>query len=540
MADKAFKKEKESEELSKEIEKEQEQTKEENKENKSKDNNNDNKNTKESKEKKKEPGFWSRSWNKIKTGAGNSKKKFVKAISKEPEDMSEEEFDKYLQEEEAEGNEGYASRYYSLIEELKQMPSLMSLSKDAESKDIAEAVSKNPKLDKEDKEQVDDVKGGKTESESESDVAGKSQSNEKSDKDLSAENKTESENKSIDNTLKEKTAKTASKKESEVADKLEINKKDSNDSNTESKIESESHKNSESQRENKSEPERKENEGGVSNTLKEKSEKTVGESEGEAADKSKSESNEKGEEDLSTENKAESESSENPESEKEESTLNKIMDFKEDGIDLGNNAVSIYKSSKRRKALEALESKADPKSTQARQLSYMKDQAKKESTSNGFNIAQNVLGTVNKAIGKFGSEKVKDIASKISKCINMALNFGKDIALKKLEKKSIKNGLEGLLGGSEVYNKLKDKYKLNGGTMRRAIRVAANRSSMQDLIDADKDKLSEQYEENVQKSDENTLSFMGLAGGKNAQAAKKSMGRSVVDTKEKKEEQEGI
>ena len=413
----------------------------------------------------KKEGFWTRSWKSIKTGAKKSKRKLLKAVTKDPEDMTDEEFDGYLQDEEADGNEGYSSRYYALLEELKKMPALMQFAKDAEPKDISEAVGEDQK-----------------------------QENKKSETEpVKAEKETEQ------------------TEETKGPETAEVQSEETKEPET-----------AEVQSEETKEPE----------TAEVQSEETK---EPETAEVQSEEAKEPETAEVQSEETKEPEKTE----EQEESTPDKLKDLKDTGVELGKDTALIYKSSKRRKAIEALEGKADPNSAQGRQLAYMKDQAKKESVSGGFHMAENVVDAVNKAIGKFGSEKLGAVASKISKFVNMALEFGKNLAVKRLEKNSMKKGLKSLLGGSEVYDRLKDKYKVYGGTMRRAIRVAANRSSVQELVDADKDKLSAQYEENVGNKDESTAAFMGLAGGRSAEAARKSMGRGTADTKEKKEEQEG-
>lgn len=456
-----------------------------------------------SKENTTKEGFWTRSWKKIKTGAKKSRKKLSKAFSKEPEDMSDDEFDEYLQDEEADGNEGYSSRYYALIEELKKMPSLMQLAKDSEPKDIAEAVGESEKAGKREETQVDEDKAGKEKTEAEkTKPEGKAKdeieakSNDVAATKATEENESEPDKVGLNNNSEAE--KINQKKKS--ADKIKQGE------DTEVTAQDTATK---EEQENKEPKKTDEVEKADAPEKSEQSEQS-GKASPEEADKAK-----------------------------EESTIQKLIDMKDDGVKLGNDAVSIYKSSKRRKALEELEKKTDRNSAKGRQLAYMKEQAKKESVSGGFSMARNIVDTANKAIGKFGSEKLSGIAEKVSKFVNMALEFGQNLAVKKFEKQSVKNGLKGLLGGSEVYTKLKDKYKLNGGTMRRAIRVAANRSSVQELVDADKDKLSEEYAHNVESKDESTASYMGLAGGRSADAARSSMGRSVADTKEKKEEQEG-
>ena len=461
----------------------------------------DKKDSDNSKDNTTKKGFWKRSWENVKTGTKKKKRKLIKAFSKEPDDMSDEEFNQYLQDEEADGNEGYAARYYALIEELRQMPSLMQFAKDAEPKDISDAVSGNAKSDESEEKKSNDVEKTDKESEQESETQKEPETNSKNDIE---------ENEQLENNTGAKSE--AKEVEPETAEPEAAQTKENEP---------------EAQQEIKAEE------------TKTESEVNTGETKVEETKTEETKAEETKSEETKTEETKNKEAKPETVEEKAESTIDKLMDMKEDGVNIGNDAVSIYKSSKRRKALEELEKKTDPNSAQGRQLAYMKEQAKKESVTGGFSIAKNIVDTVNKAIGKFASEKVSGIAAKISKLANMALEFGQNLAVKKQEKNTVKQGLKGLLGGSEVYEKLKDKYKLNGGAMRRAIRVAANRSSVQELVDADKDKLSEEYEHNIESKDEKTNAYMGLAGGKNADAAKKSMGRSTADTKEKKEEQEG-
>ena len=338
----------------------------------------------------KKEGFWTRSWKSIKTGAKKSKRKLLKAVTKDPEDMTDEEFDGYLQDEEADGNEGYSSRYYALLEELKKMPALMQFAKDAEPKDISEAVGEDREQESKTPE-PEPEKAEKETGQTEEAEAGQPERTKESEEQSSKEQ----ENKTPETEPVKADAQT---EESEVAEKAE------------------------------------------EQTTQEQENKTS-ETEPETAE-------------VQSEETKEPEKTE----EQEESTPDKLKDLKDTGVELGKDTALIYKSSKRRKAIEALEGKADPNSAQGRQLAYMKDQAKKESVSGGFHMAENVVDAVNKAIGKFGSEKLGAVASKISKFVNMALEFGKNLAVKRLEKNSMKKGLKSLLGGSEVYDRLKDKY----------------------------------------------------------------------------------
>lgn len=368
-------------------------------------------------EKEKKPGFFASKWQSVKTGAGKLAKKGKKAIGKEPDEMSDTEFDTRLQELEADGETGYASRYYALIEELKKMPSLTALSKQAEPDDVAEAVSENPQLDDTDKAES--------------------------------------------NAANEKLAAPSG-------------------------------------------------EGGEKMTAEE-----------EAVSETGRETNET-EQDKTAEGG--SETAESGNTEEGGSLKDKAMALKDDAMAAGTSGMNAFASHKRSKALEQLSTNADIATSSGRQISYMKGQADIETSNSGFDTASNVVNLVNKAIGKFGSSSLAAIAGKVTGFINTALSFGKDFMAKRLEKKSVKNGLKGLLGGTEVYKQMKSKYKLHGGDMRRAIRIAANRSSVQELINADKDKLSEDYAQNVKDGTGSADDYMGLAGGRDAASIKKAMG----------------
>ena len=191
-----------------------------------------------------------------------------------------------------------------------------------------------------------------------------------------------------------------------------------------------------------------------------------------------------------------------------------------------DKAVGIYKNSRRQKTLEKLAGQTDNTSSKGRSYRYMAAQTNKEKTQAGFDIATTAVNTVSDMLQRFGSSKVGDIAGKIAGYINKALAFGKDFMSKRIEKKAIKDGIKGLVGGNDAYKKLKDKYRLHGQDMRRAIRTAAKHSSVTDLINADKDKLSDEYARNVKDKDSGVADVMGLAGGTDELAMKKALGRS--------------
>ena len=442
------------------------------------------KKTDEKQEQEKKPGFFASKWQSVKTGSKKLVKKGKKAFQKEPDDMSDTEFDERLQSLEAEGETGYASRYYALIDELKNMPSLVALTKQAEPEDVAEAVSENPTLEEGEKEEAKE--------------AAESPASETADPAA-------------------KTAETSTASESETAVAPEAAEPEK----TETSVEAESEVSAEVKQEAETPAESKASEPAAENSAEEKNtaapeEKTE---KPEAAGETAEQKSEEKEAAAGEETKDETASSED-----KASVTDKLLTMKDDALNAGKSGMSIVGSYQRSKALAKLSENADISTTKGRKLSYMKGQADIETSNNSFDTAANVVNLVNKAIGQFGSSALADIAGKISGFVNMALSFGKGLMAKRLEKKSVKNGLKGLLGGTEVYNKLKTKYKMHGGDMRRAIRVAANRSSVQDLVNADKDKLSEEYAEDVKSKNGAADQYMGLAGGRDAASIKKAMG----------------
>ena len=412
----------------------------------------------EKKGKEEKPGFFKRTWGKIKTGASRAKRKGLKAVSKDPDDMTDDEFNEHLKDLEGEGDIGYASRYYELIDELSKMPSLMALTKQSEGqKDKEEAVDE-----------------------------------------------------AVKDTQKEQDS-----EEAPAADKEEIAKKAQ-----EEPAEAE-------------EPAKKENAPGKIETA-EKAETEEAPARTEAATESaeteeapaKEEATEKAEaENTPADIEKEHHSEETP-SDKGSVARQIVGETAKVAVENKDKAVGIYKNSRRQKTLEKLAGQTDNTSGKGRSYRYMAAQTNKEKTQAGFDIATTAVNTVSDMLQRFGSSKVGDIAGKIAGYINKALAFGKDFMSKRIEKKAIKDGIKGLVGGNDAYKKLKDKYRLHGQDMRRAIRTAAKHSSVTDLINADKDKLSDEYAKNVKDKDSGVADVMGLAGGTDELAMKKALGRS--------------
>ena len=427
----------------------------------------------EKKGKEEKPGFFKRTWGKIKTGASRAKRKGLKAVSKDPDDMTDDEFNEHLKDLEGEGDIGYASRYYELIDELSKMPSLMALTKQSEGqKDKEEAVDEA-------------VKDTQKEQDSEETPAGKEE--------------------------------IAKKAQDEPAKAEEPAKKE----NAPGKIET---------------AEKAETEEAPARTDKEAEEIETAETPAgtEAATESaeteeasaKEEAPEKAEAENTPADIEKEHHSEETQSDKGSVARQIVGETAKVAVENKDKAVGIYKNSRRQKTLEKLAGQTDNTSGKGRSYRYMAAQTNKEKTQAGFDIATTAVNTVSDMLQRFGSSKVGDIAGKIAGYINKALAFGKDFMSKRIEKKAIKDGIKGLVGGNDAYKKLKDKYRLHGQDMRRAIRTAAKHSSVTDLINADKDKLSDEYAKNVKDKDSGVADVMGLAGGTDELAMKKALGRS--------------
>ena len=405
----------------------------------------------ERKGKEDKPGFFKRTWGKIKTGASRAKRKGLKAVSKDPDDMTDDEFNEHLKDLEGEGDIGYASRYYELIDELSKMPSLMALTKQSEGqKDKEDAVDEA-------------VKDTQKEQDSEEAPAGKEE--------------------------------IAKKAQEEPAKAEEPAKKE----NAPEKIET------------------------AETPVKTETATENAETEESPA---KEETPEKAEAENKPADIEEEPHSEEIQSDKGTVARQIVGETAKVAVENKDNAVSIYKNSRRQKTLEKLAGQTDNTTGKGRSYRYMAAQTNKEKTQAGFDIATTAVNTVSGMLQRFGSSKVGDIAGKIAGYINKALAFGKDFMSKRIEKKAIKDGIKGLVGGNDTYRKLKDKYRLHGQDMRRAIRTAAKHSSVTDLINADKDKLSGEYAKNVKDKDSGVADVMGLAGGTDELAMKKALGRS--------------
>lgn len=427
----------------------------------------------EKKGKEEKPGFFKRTWGKIKTGASRAKRKGLKAVSKDPDDMTDDEFNEHLKDLEGEGDIGYASRYYELIDELSKMPSLMALTKQSEGqKDKEEAVDEAVK-DTQKEQDSEEAPAGKEE------IAKKAQ-----DEPAEAEEPAKKENAPG----KIETAEKAATEEAPARTDKEAEEIETAETPAGTEAATESAETEETPAKEEA-PEKAEAENTPADTEKEHH-------------------------------------SEETQSDKGSVARQIVGETAKVAVENKDKAVGIYKNSRRQKTLEKLAGQTDNTSGKGRSYRYMAAQTNKEKTQAGFDIATTAVNTVSDMLQRFGSSKVGDIAGKIAGYINKALAFGRDFMSKRIEKKAIKDGIKGLVGGNDAYKKLKDKYRLHGQDMRRAIRTAAKHSSVTDLINADKDKLSDEYAKNVKDKDSGVADVMGLAGGTDELAMKKALGRS--------------
>ena len=419
---------------------------------------------------------------------GKKKSKFGRKLRKffgadtDVDSMSEDEFRVHLLEMEYNGEAGYSSNYDKLVEELQGMPSLMALAKQAEKKDVAEAVEESPQTDSEDKKSSKEAKAAqKTGEESENETAGKKAadmtvSKAALRKATKAEEKTEQgkkkdEESDVDTETAKNEAKNVRKKEKDVVKKIPeaakeaANKGDSEETGEEAESSGGEEK-SEGNAEEKAEENAEENAGGdEDDSLKSQvSKMIVGDGKEDESDKDKEERKKK---------------------------VKQINALQDSALNLGSKSFSSIGDIMRTRSLSKAAKNADSGSKEGRRLQYASYNAKKNMSNGLFDVGQGILDVVNKVFDIFGSDTSKKIAKLVTGFVSKGMTFGKEYFAKRIEKKAAKNGLKGILGGSNVYKKLKTKYKMHAPDMRRAIRTAARHNSVSDLVNADKDKLKD-------------------------------------------------
>ncbi|MCR5777191.1 MAG: hypothetical protein K6G84_07230 [Lachnospiraceae bacterium] len=396
-------------------------------------------------------------WSRLKRSIGK-----VFSGQKNVDDMDEDEFRVHLAEVELNGEAGYESNYDKLVEELKTMPSIMALAKKAETKDIAEAIGESDNADSEDKASSKEA-AKEPEKEEKKEAAAEAESKKKSptvakgairkaqrkEENAEQEDKTEEEKEA-----EEEVGKDAVKEEAAKAKKKTKNVEKKVETGETNKKAAEEEKEEEEEEKEEAEEEGKEN----------------GEGEGE-----------KGEEGEKKEDAADDEKAKKEEKEKQ------MKELQSSAINLGSKGFSSIGDIMRTRSLSKAAKNADSGTAKGRRLQYASYDAKKKMSSGLFGFGQGALDVINKVFDIFGNDTSKKIAKLVTGFVSKGLDFGKGYFERKIDKKASKNGLKGILGGSDVYKKLKAKYKLHAPDMRRAIRTAAGHSSVSDLINADRD-----------------------------------------------------
>jgi hypothetical protein len=515
-------------------------------------------------------GFFSNAWSKVKSVGSFVAKKgkktagFLTGSHDSVDEMSDDEFEEHLYSLDTEEDPGYSKRYRELVKELSTMPSLMAFSQKAEPDDVKEATKDSEKEEKDSGAKAEGGKDGKaSKAESKKTEEGDSKAASKESEDTSEE-KTEETEKEKSTPEKKATdqAKVVDAVEKKVEEqaKEEIDKKDEEKKSEEGSSATET-KAAETTEGAKAEAKetKADSTGGTDTASKEaSSSKTeAAESKEKAADttEKKSEdsdktSGDKGEteeskEDEETKEKDAEEVAETAEGEEEKTeskskkaakkvkeVAKKLLNAKDDAVDTVKAGTGIYNNVERSKRLEKMIASKEAGSKDARALQYMKDKSEKDAKTGGFDVAKGLVDTAAKLATSFGNTKIGEYAGKIAGLINMGLAFGKEKLAQRLDKKSVKNGMKNLIGGTDAYKKLKEKYKLKAPDMRRAIRTAAKATSGKALVDADKDKLVEDYSKNGDVDGEAAI----MAGGLKSSKLSDAMGAGKDEKEQTKDE----
>jgi hypothetical protein len=468
----------ESEEVKEESEKQQEQTED----------------TSQKKEDK--PGFFSRAWSKVKS-AGESVVGFGrKGVSwfkgeDDVDSMSDDEFLDHLYSQDTEEDPDYSKRYQELLKELSSMPSLMAFAEKADAKDIKEATKESEKKDA--GSQAEESEGEKSEEGAEPAAGEKAEKSAKPAKAAKAakEEKSVKPEKAAEAAKEEKSAKPEKAAEAAKEEKSTEPAKEAEAAKEEKSAEPA--KAAEAAKEEKSAEPAKEAEA----AKEEKSAEPAKEGEAAKAEESTEAGKEEESDDILKPLKDQAKElgiDDKKAYKKVEGVADEVVKTKDDVTAAGKAGADIYKSKKRAERLGKMLAKEEAGSDKARKLQYMKDDAEKKASTSGFDVATGVVNTVTKLVSSFAGSKASGIVSKIAGLVNKGLAFGKEKIAQRMDKKAVKNGLKGLIGGSDAYKKLKEKYKIKAPDLRRAIRTAAKASSGKELANADKDKLLEEEE----------------------------------------------
>ncbi len=368
--------------------------------------------------------------------------------------MKEDEFRIHLIEAEYRGKSGKESSYDRLVDELRGMPTLMTLAKHAESKDIAEAIKKSPGADSEEKI-----------------------SSEAADKEpecAAGSNAADLYNKA-GNGPDVGTAKAALRKATRREEHAEQGRK------TAEEIDEARRNGADSL---------KEEAGNVRKRVRDVVKRVK-----------RPEVKKQPERELSEDNASHLE---REEQRKEKVAKEKQMGTLQDAaVSFGQNRFSNKGDIRRTRTLSKAARSADDTPDAAKRLQYAGYNKGKNPKNGLYAFGQKAGDVVNKVFDTFGSEPSRKSAKLVTGFVSKGLSYGKENFEKNIDRKAAKSGLNGLLGGSEAYKKLKDKYQLHASDMRRAIRSAAKRNSVGDLVNSDKDTLKK-YDTSLKTKNEMT------------------------------------
>ena len=174
-----------------------------------------------------------------------------------------------------------------------------------------------------------------------------------------------------------------------------------------------------------------------------------------------------------------------------------------DGLSYGKAALGAVKSGagivtaqRLKKDLSRMEKEtSDP--TLRKGMRFAKKNADKKTVNNSFDIVKTGVT----AAGRIFKQKT---AAKVA---NKVIGLAESAVTSGMDKETRKESLKGLLGGVEGYRQLKERYKLKAPEMRRAIRQAIGVSSENDVVNMDRLTTSHDIMKNAQDGDQASRDF---------------------------------
>lgn len=179
------------------------------------------------------------------------------------------------------------------------------------------------------------------------------------------------------------------------------------------------------------------------------------------------------------------------------------VDRVSDGLAYGKAALGAVKSGagivtaqRLKKDLSRME-KETSDSTLRKGMRFAKKNADKKTVNNSFDIVKTGVT----AAGRIFKQKT---AAKVA---NKVIGFAESAVTSGMDKETRKESLKGLLGGVEGYRQLKERYKLKAPEMRRAIRQAIGVSTENDVVNMDRLTTSHDIMKNAQDGDQASRNF---------------------------------